>query len=67
MKTDTPSESKDARALAMPQERKSIDPIVAQVHAVREQQWRRYGDDTRAWFDALLQAQARRLEGTKLA
>ncbi len=47
--------------IPVPASRVSIDPIVAQVHAVREQQWQVYGEDTRAWFDALLRSQARRV------
>jgi hypothetical protein len=41
--------------------RPSLDPIVAQVHTLREQQWQLFGDDSQAWFDALLLSQARRI------
>lgn len=40
----------------------STESIVARVHAVREQQWHLYGEDTQAWFDALLLSQARRID-----
>jgi hypothetical protein len=40
----------------------STESIVARVHAVREQQWHLYGEDTQAWFDALLLSQAQRLQ-----
>jgi DNA-binding protein YbaB len=42
--------------------RMSIDPIVAQIHALREAEWQVFGEDTRAWFDALLQSQAERTQ-----
>ena len=60
----TPAQTNQARQnepTAAPTSRVSIDPIVAQVHALREQQWQVYGEDTRAWFDALLRSQARRV------
>jgi hypothetical protein len=40
---------------------KSFDPVVAEVHALRAEQWARYGDDTQRWFDDLVQHQAERL------
>jgi hypothetical protein len=65
MTTENQSESKNSSMHAAPpspgMQRVSIDPIVAQVHAVREQQWQLYGEDTKAWFDALLLSQARRV------
>ena len=60
----TPAQANQARQngpAVAPTSRVSIDPIVAQVHALREQQWQVYGEDTRAWFDALLRSQARRV------
>jgi hypothetical protein len=30
-------------------------------NALRKQQWQVYGEDTQAWFDALLRSQARRV------
>lgn len=45
----------------------SIDPVVAEVHAVRAQEWARYGADTQQWFDDLLRHQAERQgRGVKL-
>ena len=65
MTTENQSESQKLPANAtsplLAAQRVSIDPIVAQVLAVREQQWQLYGEDTRAWFDALLLSQARRV------
>ena len=65
MTTENQLKSKKLPAHATPPlfatQRVSIDPIVAQVHAVREKQWQLYGEDTRAWFDALLLSQARRV------
>jgi hypothetical protein len=66
MKTENQSVPKNLPThVAPPMQRISIDPIVAQVHAVREQQWQVYGEDTRAWFDALLLSQARRIDAIR--
>lgn len=40
----------------------STDAIVRHVHAVREQQWHLYGEDTQAWFVALQLSQARSVQ-----
>ena len=63
IETTPPQDNQAPRSapITVPASRVSIDPIVAQVHAVREQQWQVYGEDTRAWFDALLRSQARRV------
>jgi hypothetical protein len=66
MKTENQSVPKNLPTHVAPsKQRISIDPIVAQVHAVREQQWQVYGEDTRAWFDALLLSQARRIDAIR--
>ncbi len=36
----------------------SIDPIVAQVHAVRQAQWDKSGGDMNVWFKSVLASQA---------
>jgi hypothetical protein len=36
----------------------SIDPIVAQVHAVRQAQWEQCGGDMNIWFKSVLASQA---------
>jgi hypothetical protein len=36
----------------------SIDPIVAQVHAVRQAQWEQCGGDMNVWFKSVLASQA---------
>jgi hypothetical protein len=41
---------------------RSIDPVVADVHAIRAKEWDKYGSNTQAWFDALLHHQALRTE-----
>lgn len=41
---------------------RSIDPVVADVHAIRAKEWDQYGSNTQAWFDALLHNQALRTE-----
>jgi hypothetical protein len=63
IETTTPQATQAPQSAPTPEptSRVSIDPIVAQVHALREQQWQVYGEDTRAWFDALLRSQARRV------
>ncbi len=40
---------------------RSIDPVVADVHAIRAKEWDKYGNDSQAWFDALLNRQSARL------
>jgi hypothetical protein len=42
----------------------SLDPVVSDVHAIRDQQWAKYGDDSQAWFDDLLKHQAQRTKLT---
>jgi hypothetical protein len=37
-----------------------VDQFVTEVHALRERQWAKYGDDSQAWFDDLLRHQAQR-------
>jgi hypothetical protein len=36
----------------------SIDPIVAQVHALRQAQWEQCGGDMNVWFKSVLASQA---------
>ena len=40
----------------------SMDPIVAEVHAIRAKEWNQYGENSQAWFDALLHRQAQRMQ-----
>ena len=40
----------------------SMDPIVAEVHAIRAKEWDQYGENSQAWFDALLLRQAQRMQ-----
>ena len=40
----------------------SLDPIVAEVHAIRAKEWEQYGENSQAWFDALLYRQAQRVQ-----
>ena len=40
----------------------SMDPIVAEVHAIRVKEWNQYGENSQAWFDALLLRQAQRMQ-----
>ena len=40
----------------------SLDPVVAEVHAIRAKEWEQYGENSQAWFDALLYRQAQRMQ-----
>jgi hypothetical protein len=45
-------------AIAANPPRSSFDPIVAEVHAIRQAMLDKFGGNTRAWFDDLLDKQS---------